>query len=88
MNGNLERRVERLERAVGLSEGDNPRAYTYPNDLSELMVMARMTDQQLQQHLRNRRNRPFPEMCDSFDELFEKAKATKGNQTVESRAVE
>jgi len=80
MNSNFERRVERLEQAVGMSESGDPRAYTYPNDVAEAMTMAQMTDQRLEEYLRKRRNRPSAETCDRFDELFELAKAIKNNQ--------
>lgn len=73
MSSSLKRRVERLEQAVGMSESDDPRAYTYPNDFSEGMIMARMTDQQLKEYLRKRTKRPSSEACDRFDEVLKLA---------------
>jgi hypothetical protein len=70
VNGNLERRVERLEQAAGTCGCDDPRVYSYPNTLAEAMTMAQMSDQQLKEYLRKRRNRPSAETCDRFDELF------------------
>lgn len=74
---NLQRRIERAEQAVGVSGCDDPRAYTYPNDLAEALVMAEMTDQQLKEYLRKCSNRPSAETCDRFDEIFKQAAKRK-----------
>ena len=70
---NLQRRIERAEQAVGVSGCDDPRAYTYPNDLAEAFVMAEMTDQQLKEYLRKRSDRPSAETCDRFDDVLKLA---------------
>ncbi|MHC4463245.1 MAG: hypothetical protein ACYS30_17710 [Planctomycetota bacterium] len=74
MNKSLERRIKRLEQAAGLSGCDDPRVYSYPATFAEMVVMASMSEEKLQEHLRTRRRRPSPEVCDKFDELFKEAK--------------
>lgn len=85
MNSNLERRIERLEQAVATGS-DDPRAYCYPNGFAELARMASMSEEERQKHLRTRRTKPTPEICDQFDEIFRQRKSKKNNQTAESRA--
>lgn len=74
MHSNLKRKIERLEQAIGISEGTDPRAYSYPNNLVEAVLMARMTEDQLKEHLMTRCKKPSPELCDRFDELFERVR--------------
>lgn len=70
MSRNLKRRVERVEQAIGVSECDDPRTYSYPNTLVEAIIMEHMSQDMLQEYLRTRRKRPSSEVCDMFDRLL------------------
>ncbi len=70
MNSNLKRKIERLEQAVGLSESDDPRVYSYPNTLAEATHMAHMSQDKRQEYLRTRRKRPSSQDCDMFDRVL------------------
>ena len=74
MNSNLKRKIERLEQAVGLSESDDPRVYSYPNTLAEAVHKAHMSQGKRQEYLRTRRKRPSSQVCDIFDRVLSQRK--------------
>jgi len=80
MNDNLKSKIERLEKAVGISEGADPRASYYPNSLVELALMAHVGEEKWRQFLRTRHSKPCPELWDLMDHLTEQRKATKNNE--------
>ena len=66
---NIKKRVEKIEKQLNNDSANDPRVYYYPNSFAEGMHMGHMKEDELQEYLRNRRNRPSSEVCDSFDRL-------------------
>jgi len=66
------RRLNKIEKQLNIdSIGCNdPRVYYYPNTLAERVHMDMMRQDERQEYLRTRRNRPSSQVCDSFDRLF------------------
>ena len=84
MNGNLKRRIERLEQAVRASGCDDPRAATYPNSWVELVLRAHMSDEKWQEFLWGRRSKPCPKFWDWIDQQRERSRTDR----VENRSEE
>ncbi len=68
----MKRRVLNIEKQLNIdSTGCNdPRVYYYPNTLVEGIIMDSMDQDERQEYLRTRRNRPSSQVCDSFDKIF------------------
>ena len=69
---NINRRLGKIEKQLNIdSTGCNdPRVYYYPNSLAEGIHMAHMSEDERQEYLRTRHNRPSSQVCDSFDKIF------------------
>jgi hypothetical protein len=80
MSDNLKRKIERLEKAVGISEGADPRASHYPNNFAEMMLMAHVGEEKWRQFLRTRQSKPSPLFWDWLDQQTGQQKATKNNE--------
>jgi hypothetical protein len=84
VNSNLKSKIERIEKAVGISEGTDPRASRYPNSLVEMALMAHVGEEKWRQFLRTRHGKPCPKLWDWIDQQTEQRKATQNNYEAES----
>lgn len=60
MSDNLKRKIERIEKMVGISEIADPRASYYPNNFAELTLVVHVGEGKWQQFLRTRHSEPSP----------------------------
>ena len=74
MNGNLKRRIEKLEQAVKMSGGDDHRVYSHPNNFAELVMKATMNNEEWQKFLQTRKSKPCPKFWDWVDNMGEELK--------------
>lgn len=88
MNKSLKRRVERIEQAVGLSGCDDPRAFSYPNNWTELVLMANRTEEEWQDFVWKRRSEPCLKFWDWIDnEIWPSKSNEKQPKTTKNRKV-
>ncbi|MFH1613845.1 MAG: hypothetical protein ABIG61_02010 [Planctomycetota bacterium] len=79
MSDNLKRKIERIEKMVGISESADPRASCYPNNFGELTLRAYKSEEEWQQFLRTRHSKPYPEFWDWLDQQIAQLKVAKNN---------
>ena len=76
---NISRRIEKVEKVVGISKGADPRASYYPNNFAEMALMVHVGKEKWQQFLRTRNSKPCPKFWDWLDQKIGQRKATKNN---------
>ena len=66
------RRLKNIEKQLNIDStgSSDPRVYYYPNTFTEGIHMGSMGQDERQEYLRTRRNRPSSQVCDSFDRVF------------------
>ena len=70
------RRLNKIEKQLNIDPTgcNDPRVYYYPNTFAEGVHMGHMKEDELQEYLRTRHNRPSSQVCDSFDKVFSELK--------------
>jgi hypothetical protein len=81
VSDNLKRKIERIEKAVGISEGADPRASYYPNNFAEMVLMVHVGEGKWQQFLRTRHSEPCPKFWDWIDQWIVRASQSSSGFT-------